>query len=70
MNGKYSWYVIQPFGRPEYINFLKPNYSWPVIHLVGSDRGITHFFTATRNRTEGVEEKEQTNNMDLGQLQV
>ena len=41
-----------------------------MIHIVGSDRGITHFFTATRNTTEGVGEKEQTNNMDLGQLQV
>ena len=41
-----------------------------MIHPVGSDRGITHFFTATRNITEGVGEKEQTNNMDLGQLQV
>ena len=37
-------------------------------YLVGSDRGITHFFTATRNTTEGEGEEEQTNNMDLGQL--
>ena len=36
----------------------------------GFRRGITHFFTATRNTTKGVGEKEQTNNMDLGQLQV
>ena len=28
----------------------------------GSDRGITHFFMATRNTAEGVGEKEQTNN--------
>ena len=36
----------------------------------GSDRGITHFFTATRNTIEGVEEKkEQTNNM-LGLTRV
>ena len=32
-----------------------------MIHPVGSDWGITHFFTATRNTTEGVWEKEQTN---------
>ena len=32
-------------------------------------RDITHFFTSTRNTTEGVGEKEQTNNMGLGQLQ-
>ena len=30
----------------------------------GSDRGITHFFMATRNTVKG--EKEQTNNMGLG----
>ena len=36
----------------------------------GSNMGITHFFTATRKSTKGVGEKEQTNNMDLGQLQV
>ena len=33
-----------------------------------SDKGITHFFKATRNTTEGVGEKEPTNNMGLGQL--
>ena len=37
---------------------------------MGSDKGIIQFFTATRNTTEGVGEKEQTNNMDLGQLQA
>ena len=36
----------------------------------GSDRGITYFFTVTRNTTERVREKEQTNNMGSGQLQV
>ena len=36
----------------------------------GSDRGITHFFMATRNTTEGAGEKEQTNNKGLGQLKV
>ena len=29
----------------------------------GSDRGIAHFFIATRNTIKGVGEKEQTNNM-------
>ena len=28
---------------------------------MGSDRGITHFFTATRNTTEGVGERKRTN---------
>ena len=58
--------------RPPRIHQLLKNqyYSWPVIHPVGSDRGITHFFTGTRNTTEGVREKEQTNNMDLGQLRM
>ena len=36
----------------------------------GSDRGIAHFFTATRNTIEGVGEKEQTNNTSLGLTQV
>ena len=36
----------------------------------GFRRGISHFLMATRNTTEGMGEKEQTNNMDLGQLQV
>ena len=38
----------------------------------GSDRGIAHFFTATRNTIEGVGEKEQTNktnNTSLGLTQ-
>ena len=62
--------VIYPFGRPEYINFLKLILFMARDHLVGSNKGITHFFKATRNTTEGVGEEEQTNNMDLGQLQV
>ena len=36
----------------------------------GFRRGISHFFMATRNTTEGVGEKEQTNNKGLGQLRV
>ena len=36
----------------------------------GFRRGISHFFLATRNTTEGVGEKEQTNNKGLGQLKV
>ena len=35
----------------------------------GSDRGIAHFFIATRNKIKGVGEKEQTNNM-LGLIQA
>ena len=35
----------------------------------GSDRGIAHFFIATRNTIKGVGEKEQTNNM-LGLVQA
>ena len=35
----------------------------------GSDRGIAHFFIATRNTIKGVGEKEQTNNM-LGLIQA
>ena len=36
----------------------------------GFRQGYHTFFTATRNTTEGVGKKEQTDNMDLGQLQV
>ena len=35
----------------------------------GSDRGIAHFFIATRNTIKGLGEKEQTNNM-LGLIQA
>ena len=35
----------------------------------GSDRGIAHFFIATKNTIKGVGEKEQTNNM-LGLIQA
>ena len=58
-------------GRPHYLSFLKPNYSWPVIHLIFflfSTRGITHFFTNTQNITERVEEKNKRTNTDLRQL--
>ena len=53
------------------INFFETILSWPVIHLVVR-WGISHFFMATRNTTEGVREKKkrQTNNMGLGQLKV
>ena len=36
----------------------------------GFRQGYHTFFMATRNTTEGVGEKEQTNNMDLGHIQV
>ena len=36
----------------------------------GSDRGIAHFFTATRNTMEGVGEKKRTTNNMLGLTQV
>ena len=63
--------VIQPLRpTPEYINFFKP-----ILFLANNSssafcRGISHFFTATKNATDRVGEKEQTNNMDLGQLQA
>ena len=58
--------VIHPIGRPVYIIFLQP-----ILFMAhDSSSGFRHFFTATRNTTEVVGEKEQSNNMDLGQLQV
>ena len=57
---------------PRYINFFEP------FHFTtgGSDRGIAHFLTATRNTIEGAGDKkkkkkknEQTNNM-LGSIQA
>ena len=47
------------------INFFETILSWPVIHLVVR-WGISHVFTATRNTTEGVEEKEQRTNERYG----
>ena len=48
------WLCDTHFGRPDLSTSENQYYSLPVIHSVGSDRGITHFFTATRYTTEGV----------------
>ena len=59
--------VITPLpAGAHYINFLKPNYSWPVIRPVVSDQGYYtfHYRYAKQNR-EG-ERKEQTNKHGLG----
>ena len=63
--------VILPFTTtpPEYINFFKPILFMARDSSSGFRQGH-HTFTATRNTTEGVVEKEQTNNIDLGQHQV
>ena len=46
-------------------------YSWPVIYLVVSALGISHFFTATKEiKSREREKKEQRNNMNLCQLQT
>ena len=62
------WYY--PFGQPRLINFFKPILFMASDSSSGFRRGISHFFTATKNTTERVGEKEQTNNMDVGQLQA
>ena len=50
---------------------IKDNYSWPVIHLVDPPGYFTFLYIHKRNTTERVEDKkEQTNNMDLYQLQT
>ena len=56
-----------PSAAPEYDNFLKP-----ILFMArDSSSGFRQrHHTATRNTTEGVGEKEQANNMDLGQLQA
>ena len=39
---------------PHYISFFKPNYSWPVIHLVVSDQGYhTFLYRYTKHNQEG-----------------
>ena len=59
---------------PNYLSFLKPNYSWPVIRLVVfysfPTKGITHFFTDTQSTTERLGEKNKRINTDLGRLQA
>ena len=54
-----------PLRPPVLINFFETILSWPVIHLVVR-WGISHFFTATRNRTEGVGEKDKRTNEQYG----
>ena len=67
------WQYPSP-ADPHYLSFLKPNYTWPVVHLVGffssSTRGTTHFLTDAQNTAERVQEKNKRTNTDLGQLQA
>ena len=57
-------------GDPYYISFFKPNYSWPVIHLVDSDQGYyTYIYRYAKHNREGGRKNKRTNT-DLGQLQA
>ena len=60
-------YIITPLaGDSHYISFFKPNYSWPVIHLVFSDQGhYTFLYRHAKHNREGGR-KEQTNKHGLG----
>ena len=55
---------------PKYLKVVKLNYSWSVIRPVIYDQGQTHFFTATQNTTERMEEKNKRTNIGLCQLQA
>ena len=48
-----------PSRSPEYVIFFETISLYGWWSTSGSDRGIAHFFTATRNTIEGVGEKEQ-----------
>ena len=62
-------YVTIPPRPPEYVIFETISlYGWWSIS--GSDRGIAHFFIATRNTIKGVGEKEKKTNNMLGLIQV
>ena len=51
---------------PHYISLLKPNYSWPVIHLVVSNPGHYTFLYRYANPNRKGGSKEQTNKRGLG----
>ena len=53
-------------SEPRLTQIIKPNYSWPVIHLVVSDQGhYTFLYRYTKHNREGGG-KEQTNKHGLG----
>ena len=56
-------------SAPEFVSFIENISILAGDHLSGSNRGIVHFFQATRNTIKGVRKKEQTNNM-LGLTQM
>ena len=62
--------VIHPFGRPEYLNFLKPILFMDRDSSSGFRQGCYTFLYGHKKYNRGSGKKEQTNNMDLGQLQV
>ena len=64
-------FVTIPPRSPEYVNLFETISLLGRWSTSGSDRGIAHFFIATRNAIKGVGEKnkEQTNNM-LGLIQA
>ena len=53
-------------SAPRYINFFETISILAGESCSGSDRGISHFFIATRNTIKGVGEKEQRRNEELG----
>ena len=57
-------------SRPPLHQLLPNDYVMAGDSSSGSDRGITHLFMATRNTTDGMGEKEQTNNKGFGQLKM
>ena len=61
--------VTLPPRGPRTYQLLWNNFVLASESSYGFRRGISHFFMATRNTTEGVVEREQTNNMGLGRLQ-
>ena len=61
------WYY--PCGHPVLINFFKPILFLASDSSSGFRQGISYFFTATKKYNR-MGEEEQTNNMDLSQLQA
>ena len=53
---------------PGYLSLLKPNYSWPVIHLVVSDQGHNTFLYKHAKHNQEGGGKEQTNKHGLGSV--
>ena len=54
--------IVTIAPAPPVHQFLRSNSVLAGDSSSGFDRGITHFFMATRNTTEGVGEKEQRTN--------